>query len=81
MCWVLGAWLAFRNRRVGAIGVSALGSMVFLIFIIGMWIALERPPLRTMGETRLWYSFFLSVVGIALYAKCRYKWNDRCTPF
>jgi ABC-type transport system involved in cytochrome c biogenesis permease subunit len=27
-----------------------------------------------MGETRLWYSFFLSVVGIGLYAKCRYQW-------
>lgn len=74
VCWIVGAWLAYRNRRVGAIGVSALGSIVFLTFIIGLWMVLERPPLRTMGETRLWYSFFLSVVGIALYAKCRYKW-------
>ena len=74
VCWMLGTWLAFRNRRAGAIGVSALGSIVFLVFIIGLWMALERPPLRTMGETRLWYSFFLSVVGIGLYAKCRYQW-------
>ena len=28
-------------------------------FISLLWHSLERPPLRTMGETRLWYSFFL----------------------
>ena len=28
---------------------------------------MERPPLRTMGETRLWFSFFLSIIGITTY--------------
>ena len=74
LCWLLGTLCAFRKLRGWALGLSAIGSAVFLIFIIGFWITLERPPLRTMGETRLWYSFFLSVVGIALYGKCRYPW-------
>ena len=39
-----------------------------------MWISLERPPLRTMGETRLWYSFFLPVAGVITYVRWRYKW-------
>lgn len=74
LCWSLGALFAFRGFRKRAIGCSMLGSLVFLVFIVGFWISLERPPMRTMGETRLWYSFFLSLIGIALYAKSRYNW-------
>ena len=39
-----------------------------------MWITLERPPLRTMGETRLWYSFFLPLAGIIVYSRWHYRW-------
>ena len=74
ICWMAGAGLAFRSKRKVAVGISGLGSLVFFLFIIGMWMSLERPPLRTMGETRLWYSFFLSIIGLILYIKCRYKW-------
>ena len=74
LCWIVGAALAFGGRRKGALGVSGCGSLVFLIFIVGMWMDLERPPMRTMGETRLWYSFFLSVIGMVLYYKSRYRW-------
>ena len=74
ICWITGACLTFRNYRKMAIGFSGLGSLVFFFFIMGMWVSLERPPLRTMGETRLWYSFFLSVVGLMLYIKSKYKW-------
>lgn len=75
MCWVAGAVLAFRSRRVWpAVMMSTIGSAVFFAFIVGMWLSLERPPMRTMGETRLWYSFFLSIAGIIVYARWRYKW-------
>ena len=75
LCWIVGAVMALRGKGVGATSVvSALGSVVFFAFIVGMWISLERPPLRTMGETRLWYSFFLSLAGIAVYVRWRYKW-------
>lgn len=74
LCWILGTFQSFHQRRKLALGVSGIGSILFLVFIIGLWISLERPPLRTMGETRLWYSFFLSIIGIALYGKCRYPW-------
>ena len=74
LCWIMGAFFAFREKRNWALGISALGSVVFLSFIIGMWFELERPPMRTMGETRLWYSFFLSVIGWVVYARYNYKW-------
>ena len=74
ICWVIGAYMAFRDNRKVAIGCTGFGSLVFLLFIVGLWISLERPPMRTMGETRLWYSFFLSIIGLILYVKCKYKW-------
>lgn len=37
-------------------------------------ISLERPPLRTMGETRLWYSFFMPVAGLITWSRWRYRW-------
>ena len=74
LCWTTGAFLAFKEHRKSAISISGIGSFVFMVFIIGLWISLERPPMRTMGETRLWYSFFLSIIGIVLYDRCRYPW-------
>lgn len=56
--WAIGAWAAWRNRRILAFSATGLGLVIFFSYILIMWITLERPPLRTMGETRLWYSFF-----------------------
>ena len=73
--WVSAAIVAFRSKKtVPASLLSLLGSAVLLVFIVGLWLTLERPPLRTQGETRLWYSFFLSLTGVGIYAKWKYKW-------
>lgn len=75
ICWVAGAAVAFRSKKQWpAASLSIGGSLIFFAYIVGMWIALERPPMRTMGETRLWYSFFLSVAGVAVYLRWKYKW-------
>ena len=71
---IMGAVAALRGRRAAAIALSAAGSVVLLAFVVGLWVVLERPPLRTMGETRLWYSFFLSVAGAVVYVLWRYRW-------
>ena len=73
--WVAAAVSAFRSKRVWpTASLTLVGSAIFFAFIIGMWISLERPPMRTMGETRLWYSFFLSLAGAAVFIRWRYKW-------
>lgn len=72
--WTIGAWAAWRNRRRLAFAATGLGLTVFFAYILIMWITLERPPLRTMGETRLWYSFFLPLAGIIVYSRWQYKW-------
>ena len=63
-----------KERSLWAILLSALGIAVMATFIGMLWCSLERPPLRTMGETRLWYSFFLLIAGLFTYMRWRYRW-------
>ena len=72
--WAIGVWAAWRDRRTLTFTTTSLGLAVFFAYILIMWITLERPPLRTMGETRLWYSFFLPLAGIIVYSRWQYKW-------
>ena len=75
LCWVCGAALAWKEKgRAKAIVASILGSLVFLGFIICLWTSLERPPMRTQGETRLWYSFFIAIIGLIVYCRWKFKW-------
>lgn len=74
-CWGMGAMAAYRpGKSLQVVLWTVVGLAIFMAFIVGMWVSLERPPLRTMGETRLWYSFFLPVAGIITYIRWRYKW-------
>ena len=55
---VVASVLALFKRRTPALILSSLAVVVLATFVAMLWLALERPPMRTMGETRLWYSFF-----------------------
>lgn len=75
VCWSIGSAVAWKNKKEILVYTFTLsGLVVFFSFIVAMWVALERPPLRTMGETRLWYSFFLPLAGIITYSRWKYKW-------
>ena len=74
LCWSTGAYFAWKGKDGKVWFFTLAGLAVFFAFIIGMWVSLERPPLRTMGETRMWYSFFLPLAGIIVYGRWRYKW-------
>ena len=71
---VVASVVALCNRRVGALVTSSLAVVVLSAFVAVLWLSLERPPMRTMGETRLWYSLFILVAGVATYARWRFKW-------
>jgi len=73
--WAMGAAAAYkyRNKTIPAL-LTVAGLLIFALFIAGLWHSLERPPLRTMGETRLWYAFFLPVAGLLTYLRWNYKW-------
>ena len=69
-----GSVLALLGRRKVAVVCAVCASAVLAGFIILLWLILGRPPLRTMGETRLWYSFFAGIAGLFTYLRWRYKW-------
>ena len=77
LLYVAGAAVAFtplRKNRSISILLCTLGMLVFASFIAGLWISLDRPPFKTLGETRLWYSFFVMFAGLFTYAKWKYDW-------
>ena len=71
---VVASIVAMFDRRTTALISSSLAVLILASFIAMLWFSLERPPMRTMGETRLWYSFFLLVAGVVTYARWRFKW-------
>ena len=74
LCWAYGAYAAWKDKTKASYAFTGFGLLVFFTYIVAMWISLERPPLRTMGETRLWYSFFLPLAGLIVYSRWKYKW-------
>ena len=74
LLWAGGAWTAWKKRPLPTYLLTAAGLLVYFAFILGLWMSLERPPLRTMGETRLWYAFFLPTAGLIVYSRWRYPW-------
>lgn len=79
LLWIAGIIIIYaagksKSRENSGIALVNLGIAALALFIVLFWINLDRPPLRTLGETRLWYSFFLPLIGIITYLRWRYKW-------
>jgi len=75
ICWILAGIMVYKCKKAVIIeGLMIAGIIIFAAFIVGLWIGQQRPPLRTIGETRLWYSFFLAMVGYLTYKHWKYKW-------
>lgn len=68
-----GSFLPHRRKREARACMWASG-VTMSIFIAGLWLTLQRPPLRTLGETRLWYGYFLLTAGFAAGHVCRLPW-------
>ena len=80
--WGAGAVFALfsKERSRWAIGLTLSGILVFAAFITGFWLSLQRPPLRTMGETRLWYSLEVSLDIVFFHCSrcgiCDYQYSE-----
>jgi len=71
---VIASVSALAERHRLAVSSAVVSSLSMAVFIVLLWVVLDRPPLRTMGETRLWYSFFAGIAGLFTYIRWRYKW-------
>jgi len=75
--WSMAALFRWRSPKLHEKSLHLLtlgGIAVLLFFVVSLWVALGRPPFRTLGETRLWYALFLPCIGYAVYLRWRYKW-------
>ena len=71
-----GAGVALYRKNYSSVAMVLSLAAIFVLggFIVAFGITLGRPPMRTMGETRLWYSFFMLLAGTITYARWRYRW-------
>ncbi|NLA24250.1 MAG: cytochrome c biogenesis protein CcsA [Bacteroidales bacterium] len=51
-----------------------LANLVLLSFTVILWLQLERPPMKTMAETRLLYAVFVGMVTWIIVFKTKSKW-------
>ena len=78
-CWATGSLLHLFALRTPALKLPAVvltiaGSAVMAGFIAIYWSALGRPPLRTLGETRLWYAALIPLVGFLVESRWQIRW-------
>ncbi len=70
--------ITLLKRQVGINRISLILQItlifLFSIYLVFLWINLDRAPIRTLGETRLWYAYFLSLVGCLLYLFYQWRW-------
>jgi ABC-type transport system involved in cytochrome c biogenesis permease subunit len=76
--WVTGMLLIMiplpRKYVITGNITIVLGFLILSVFLSLLWIRLQSPPMRTVGETRLWYSLFLGLIGYIIYQQWKYKW-------
>lgn len=78
-CWASGALLQFPARKSAVFRrlswlLMIAGTVVITWFLASYWVVLERPPLRTLGETRLWYAMLIPVVGFLVELRYGIGW-------
>lgn len=78
-CAAAGAFFAFsrkQNQLKSALAwiFPLLGNVLLLTFTVILWWQLERPPMKTMAETRLLYAVFVGFITWGVYLKTRSQW-------
>ena len=78
-CWGGGSVLNLVSSKKPALRMPSyllmgLGSVVMVVFLVLFWQTLERPPLRTLGETRLWYATMIPLVGFLVEYRWKIPW-------
>jgi len=77
--WLLGIIIMYLKKESSVkqnLSLAFLigGVFVLIYFVTNLWVILDRPPMRTLGETRLWYSLFLPFIGLITFLRWNYKW-------
>ena len=74
-CWLGGLLLLRTERRRGAgIALYVVGVALLATYALLLWRGLGRPPMRTLGETRLLYAILLPAVACGVSLRWRIHW-------
>ncbi|MBN2776917.1 MAG: cytochrome c biogenesis protein CcsA [Bacteroidales bacterium] len=76
--WAAGSISLFKKNETKiskylTIIFPGIANILLAVFIAFLWTKLERPPLKTMAETRLWYAMFVSLITWIIYLKTKSK--------
>jgi ABC-type transport system involved in cytochrome c biogenesis permease subunit len=79
ICWTISLLFLsniFKIKKAEAISFvfCFAGWVSLIVFVANLWMILQRPPMRTLGETRLWYTIFLPFIGTITYLRWKYNW-------
>lgn len=72
-CWGASFALDARRHRAAA-PAQAAGVALLVAFVAHLTWSLGRPPLRTLGETRLAYALWLSLAGALVATRWSLRW-------
>lgn len=73
IAWTLGL-ITFPKKRSFGIALLTIGTLALGGYLAAIWLILERPPLRTLGETRLWYAFMLPIAAGVVCLRWKMVW-------
>lgn len=76
--WIIGSILLaigkYRKLKVTGHIFLNVGFVLLTTFLILLWIYLQRAPIQSYGETRLWFGLFFAGTGYSIYIIRKYKW-------
>lgn len=76
--WLMGLFMALYDKSIMTRIIRDVflfaGTATIILFSILLWNSLERPPFRTLAETRLWYSIFTAIIGLVIFYRWKMKW-------
>lgn len=69
----VGSWVAAggayalrkQSRWLGDL-FNIIGICAGILLLASLWLSLDRPPLRTLGETRWWYAVMVPTLGLLI---------------
>lgn len=70
---ITAATLAILKKK-GITALMIISVIILATFIATIWISTGVPPMKTSGETRLWYATFMPLVGLILFLRYRLRW-------
>ncbi len=62
----IGTYAIGKNRQRWGDLFTILGVLAGGLWLGWLWVSLERPPLRTLGETRWWYATLVPALGLLI---------------